>query len=294
MHEGLVKISDRGCVVTWDFDVMRHDVVFTVYRLKDPPPASRGPKSPLLTADGGGTGSSSTANGGKAVAAAAAGGKEGGEGGGDAPKEDAAAGGGTAFTFPAKSELAAEGVVGEKKPETADEAAAASGAMAMESSSHVSCIEKHWREGVDYFKVESSIVCHDGESIQGSHVTSHVGTYVLQWRFYDKPPPTGHHHSALDDVIDSITSTQHKAKVMYYYEVLSSSDYRGSMTSLQSCQSAFSTISKASKHSTSGVSSGGVSSSLSHHGAGPGRSAGAGVGLASPPMDKVHKKQTSA
>ena len=29
-----------------------------------------------------------------------------------------------------------------------------------------SCIEKGWREGVDFFKVESSIVCHDGESIQ--------------------------------------------------------------------------------------------------------------------------------
>ena len=37
------------------------------------------------------------------------------------------------------------------------------------SSEHKSCIEKAWREGVDYFKVENSIVCHDGESIQGSH-----------------------------------------------------------------------------------------------------------------------------
>ena len=31
---------------------------------------------------------------------------------------------------------------------------------------------------------------------------------------------------------------------MYYYETLNSADYRGSMTSLQSCQSGFSTISK--------------------------------------------------
>ena len=31
---------------------------------------------------------------------------------------------------------------------------------------------------------------------------------------------------------------------MYYYETLNSIDYRGSMTSLQSCQSGFSTISK--------------------------------------------------
>ena len=67
---------------------------------------------------------------------------------------------------------------------------------------------------------------------------------------------------------------------MYYYETLSSIDYRGSMTSLQSCQSAFSNISKASlknnqhennshkhRHSddqhsmTSGISSGGMSQS---------------------------------
>ena len=68
-------------------------------------------------------------------------------------------------------------------------------------------------------------------------------------------------HSSPLDVIDSIT--QHKAKVMYYYETLNSVDYKGSMTSLQSCQSGFSTISKASAgKSTSGVSSG-VSSSNS-------------------------------
>jgi len=95
---------------------------------------------------------------------------------------------------------------------------------------------------------------------QGSHVTSHSGTYVLQWKFYERPAAMNSHHSPLDDVIDSIT--QHKAKVMYYFETLNSCDYKGSMSSLQSCQSGFSTISKASKHSTSGVSSG-VSSSHS-------------------------------
>lgn len=110
--------------------------------------------------------------------------------------------------------------------------------------------------------MENSIVCHDGESIQGSHVTSHSGTYVLQWKFMEKPTkPTQHTHSPLD-VIDSITTQHHKAKIMYYYETLNSLDYRGSMTSLQSCQSGFSNLSKASRQSTSGVSSG-VSSSYS-------------------------------
>ena len=67
-------------------------------------------------------------------------------------------------------------------------------------------------------------------------------------------------------MMDMLTYPQHKAKLMYYCEVLNSLDYRGSMTSLQSTQSGFSCISKASGHhsvhSTSGVSSG-VSSSLS-------------------------------
>ena len=50
---------------------------------------------------------------------------------------------------------------------------------------HLKLVSFSGREGHDYYKVEASIVCHDGESIQGSHVTSHVGTYVLQWRFFD-------------------------------------------------------------------------------------------------------------
>ena len=75
---------------------------------------------------------------------------------------------------------------------------------------------------------------------------------------------------------------------MYYYETLSSIDYRGSMTSLQSCQSAFSNISKTSlknqhdishikhRHSddqhsmTSGISSGGMSQSTDGGGGGNG------------------------
>ena len=38
VHEGILHNSDKGSVITWDFDVMRHDVVFTVYRLKIPLP----------------------------------------------------------------------------------------------------------------------------------------------------------------------------------------------------------------------------------------------------------------
>lgn len=32
VHEGIIQISTKGSVITWDFDVLRHDVVFTVFR----------------------------------------------------------------------------------------------------------------------------------------------------------------------------------------------------------------------------------------------------------------------
>jgi hypothetical protein len=31
---------------------------------------------------------------------------------------------------------------------------------------HRSAIEKGWKEGQDYFRVETPVICHDGESIQ--------------------------------------------------------------------------------------------------------------------------------
>merc|ERR1712203_1106118 len=120
-------------------------------------------------------------------------------------------------------------------------------------------IGRGWTEGKEYFRAEAPIVCHDGESIQGSHVTQSVGTYILQWSYFDRVSLSGQS----PDMWDNLTHPQHKAKLMFYYEVLNSLDYMGSMTSLQSTQSGFSGISKASgHHSTSGVSSG-VSSNLS-------------------------------
>jgi len=37
-----------------------------------------------------------------------------------------------------------------------------------DSAHHKSWLEKHWKENVDFFRVEHPIVCHDGESIQVS------------------------------------------------------------------------------------------------------------------------------
>ncbi|EEC11745.1 conserved hypothetical protein [Ixodes scapularis] len=80
-----------------------------------------------------------------------------------------------------------------------------------------SLLPKTWVAGVDYRTVEPPITCHDGESVQGSHVTSTAGTYILQWRHLEGPQ----HHSF------EFPLAPHKAKVMYYYELLKGHDYRG-------------------------------------------------------------------
>ncbi|XP_073956386.1 real-time [Choristoneura fumiferana] len=141
VHEVIVANSDPGSVLTWDFDVLRHDVGFTVFR------------SPHdLSQD-------------MEIAAGCAGGEE------------------------VTSALA----------------------------------QAEWREGEHYHKVEPTLVAHDGESIQGSHVMLERGSYVLQWRC-----------EPLDHA---------RAQLMYFHETLASHHYKGSMSSLQSGASGFSCLS---------------------------------------------------
>ena len=89
--------SDRGSVITWDFDVMKHDVMFCVFRTNE---AFKGLDKPTPVPSLNNIGS---------------------------------------FTIGPTAE-----------PE------------------HHSSIGRGWREGEEYFRAEVPIVCHDGESIQGS------------------------------------------------------------------------------------------------------------------------------
>lgn len=41
----LVSVEDAGCVITWDFDVMRQDVQFSVLRTDKPPSKDLSPGS---------------------------------------------------------------------------------------------------------------------------------------------------------------------------------------------------------------------------------------------------------
>ncbi|XP_026834785.1 protein real-time isoform X1 [Drosophila erecta] len=65
-------------------------------------------------------------------------------------------------------------------------------------------------EGVNYFREEPTLICRHKESVQGSHVMHHNDSYLMHWF-----SPSG-------------------AQLNVFYEVLSSANYKGSMTSLQS------------------------------------------------------------
>lgn len=108
------------------------------------------------------------------------------------------------------------------------------------TSNNVQLIDKTWVLGVDYRRVEAPLVCREGESIQGSHVTRWPGFYILRWKMHS--PSSGSSMVRVDDVLASLQGSSHKCKVMYYFEVLASEDFRGSMSSLESC-SGFSQLS---------------------------------------------------
>ncbi|CAK1551372.1 unnamed protein product [Leptosia nina] len=149
VHEVIVVNRDPQSVLTWDFDVLRHDISFTVFRTDR-----------------------------------------------EIDQSD-------------QTDHAAAVCVG--------------GAAAEEGRSVLE--ERGWREGEHYQRVEPALICHDGESIQGSHVMSECGSYVLQWRC-------------------ELLDTSHRAaQLMYFHETLASQHYKGSMSSLQSATSGFSCLS---------------------------------------------------
>ncbi|KAG5313219.1 RETM protein, partial [Pseudoatta argentina] len=137
-HHVFIESDDPGAVLTWDFDVMRHNVIFTVLH---------------------------------------------------------------------KSRNSENGAISEL-PELAI------------GGDHEIVAAKELKD--NYINVEHSIICHDGESIQGTHIMQDTGTYVLQWQNQEDQV----------EFLPSISS--HKAQLTYFYETLPAAHYRGSMMSLQS------------------------------------------------------------
>ncbi|XP_055377286.1 protein real-time isoform X2 [Condylostylus longicornis] len=72
-----------------------------------------------------------------------------------------------------------------------------------------------FEEGVHYTREEPTTICRHKESVQGSHVMAAKETYVLHWYC-------------------TTTSGEEPAQLHFFYEILSSAHYKGSMTSLQS------------------------------------------------------------
>lgn len=124
---------------------------------------------------------------------------------------------------------------------------------------NVQLIDRAWQLGRDYSMVESPLVCREGESVQGSHVTRWPGFYILQWKFHSMPACAATNLPRVDDVLASLQVSSHKCKVMYYTEVIGSEDFRGSMTSLESSHSGFSQLSAATTSSSQSHSSSMVS-----------------------------------
>ncbi|KAK3760718.1 hypothetical protein RRG08_010689 [Elysia crispata] len=151
-HEVLIEVPERGSVVTWDFDILKGDVTFTVFRCRHTRPSEPHHQHHV----------SGTTTG-----------------------------------------------VGS-----------------------VQYIDKSMVVGRDISIVEPPNICRDGDSVQGSHVTSQAGSYILQWKHFESTKPSF-----------DFPLTSHKSKVMYHTELLPSAAFRGSMTSLQSCQSGFSSLS---------------------------------------------------
>lgn len=125
---------------------------------------------------------------------------------------------------------------------------AAAGAGHQPSANNPVLFDKSLTLGVDLFIAEKAQYFAEGDSIQGSHVCSESGTYVLQWKFSEphlSVTQGPHHHSSFDFTLPLV----HKCKIMYHFELLDSENFKGSVASLQSCGSSFSSLSVATLNS---------------------------------------------
>ncbi|XP_056608613.1 SEC14-like protein 1 [Triplophysa dalaica] len=137
-----------------------------------------------------------------------------------------------------------------RAPQPAKKEALSTHNLACPGSNNTQFIDRSWMLGQDYSMVETALTCREGESVQGSHVTRWPGFYILQWRFHSTPTNSSTSLPRVDDVLASLQVSSHKCKVMYFMEVLQSTDFRGSMSSLESSNSGFSLLSAATTSSS--------------------------------------------
>lgn len=114
--------------------------------------------------------------------------------------------------------------------------------------------------GHDLRIAEHPVFFADGDSMQGSHYCAMTGTYIMQWKIRDVLSHVIRNHYSnstsagrLNDSAGTsgisnhevTNSGIHKCKLMYYHELLNSDDFKGSVASLESCRSSFSSLAAA-------------------------------------------------
>jgi len=173
-YECAVYAPTIGCVLTWDFDVVKGECEFLVYhtdkKLKNPVP-----QSPTLN--------------------------------------------------------------------PVERVTAAIGAVAISQHPFTVALDPDLRLDQGLSVQEHPVTFSEGDSMQGSHYCSMPGTYILQWRHTE---PVPNHQPSFDFSLSS-----HKAKLLLYYELLDAAGFHGSVASLESCRSSFSSLAAAANNQIS-------------------------------------------
>uniref|UniRef100_A0AAF5PGN5 CRAL-TRIO domain-containing protein n=2 Tax=Wuchereria bancrofti TaxID=6293 RepID=A0AAF5PGN5_WUCBA len=164
-HEVVVRVTTEGCVLTWDFDILKGECEFLIYYTEKQVEANTTPNSPSVLT-------------------------------------------------------------------SVERVTAAIGNTVTNSA--LLCDPK-LTIGVNLKLEEKPVQFTEGDSMQGSHYCPQAGFYILQWR----------HLESVQNQSFDFSLSGHKCKIMYYHELLDSLDFRGSVASLESCRSSFSSLAAA-------------------------------------------------
>ncbi|KAL7070356.1 hypothetical protein ACQ4LE_010254 [Meloidogyne hapla] len=125
--------------------------------------------------------------------------------------------------------------------------------------------EPGFRVGVELTIIGHPLDFKETDSMQGTTYCDKEGTYILQWRhpnefagavqtetnkkesshLGDREGGGSHASTTTQQQKTSTSGTTHKCRLMVYYELLNSKDFKGSVASLESCRSSFNSLAAA-------------------------------------------------
>uniref|UniRef100_A0A915N9X5 GOLD domain-containing protein n=1 Tax=Meloidogyne javanica TaxID=6303 RepID=A0A915N9X5_MELJA len=218
-YEVCVWVQQAGSVLTWDFDIIKGECEFVIYYSEK----KISSKTPL-------SGHSSTAAG--AVSSAPT----------------------TTATTPGPLDRVVDTVTSEL-----------SNLLSPSTIPHFHAIEcePEFRVGTELTIIGNPLDFKETDSMQGTTYCDKGGTYILQWRhpgeFVAAVPTEASSKKESSTIGEGLsshapstthqqqqkTSTSgptHKCRLMVYYELLNSKDFKGSVASLESCRSSFNSL----------------------------------------------------